>query len=209
MRRPMFDNTDPRAVRTRRKLVTAFHDAVRDSDPSDMSVSALSRAAGINRTSFYTHFASPEDLAIHALGELFDLVGDADLVLRSGHDVTAAQASRLALADIVGFVHERRDSYARLLGPGAAPRLVAAIGDAFIEHTVVALTRLPTRPAGVDPEVAARFLAGGVLGVIGRWLAETDGAADPADLVDALVQCLPTWLTADAPPQPDITRRAR
>jgi AcrR family transcriptional regulator len=57
----MTANTDPRAVRTREKLIGAFHEAIRESDPRDMSVSALARAAGVNRTSFYEHFASPED----------------------------------------------------------------------------------------------------------------------------------------------------
>ena len=84
----MIDNKDPRAVRTREKLICAFHEAVLDFDPSKMSVSALARAAGVNRTSFYSHFSSPEDLAIHALSELFDVVGNADIVMRSRHSVS-------------------------------------------------------------------------------------------------------------------------
>lgn len=192
----MAGNTDPRAVRTRRKLIDAFHAAVADSDPSAMSVSGLARAAGINRTSFYSHFDSPEDLAIQALSELFDVVGNADIVMRAGHDVSASEASRRALRDIVGFVDERRDSYARVLGPGAAPRLVRAVTDAFKERTATSLERVSTRPPGADVRVTARFLAGGVLGVIGDWLADDHGWS-PDELVEALIQCLPGWLNAD------------
>ena len=36
----MIDNQDPRAVRTREKLICAFNEAVLDSDPGKMSVSA-------------------------------------------------------------------------------------------------------------------------------------------------------------------------
>jgi len=75
---------------------------------------------GVNRTSFYGHFSSPEDLAIHAISELFDVVGEADIVLRAEHRVTGVQASRQALREIVRFIAERRASYVRLLGPGAA-----------------------------------------------------------------------------------------
>lgn len=117
-KRSKIGNDDPRAVRTREKLIGAFNEAVRDCDPRDMSVSALTRAAGVNRTSFYGHFASPEDLAIHALSELFDVVTSADIVMRSQHTVSGAEASRQALRQIVGFVAQRRASYARLLGPG-------------------------------------------------------------------------------------------
>ena len=39
----MIDNKDPRAVRTREKLICAFNEAVLDPDPGKMSVSALAR----------------------------------------------------------------------------------------------------------------------------------------------------------------------
>ena len=195
--RPKIDSSDPRALRTRQKLVDAFHAAVADADPAAMSVASLTRAAGVNRTSFYSHFASPEDLAIHALSDLFDVVGDADILMRSEHSVPAEEASRRALRDIVGFVYERRDSYARVLGPGAAPRLLRAVTEAFTERTVVSLDRIGTRPPGADVRVTARFLAGGVLGVIGAWLSDDQSRWTPDELVEALIHCLPGWLNID------------
>jgi AcrR family transcriptional regulator len=192
----MADSSDPRALRTRQKLVDAFHAAVAGSDPSAMSVAALTRAAGINRTSFYSHFSSPEDLAIHALSELFDVVVNADIAMRTEHSVPAEEASRRALHDIVGFVWERQDSYARVLGPGAAPAVARAVEKAFTERTVVSLERV-ARPAGADVRVTARFLAGGVLGVIGAWLSAEFEPRSPDELVEALIQCLPGWLNTD------------
>jgi AcrR family transcriptional regulator len=193
-RRAMTSNTDPRAIRTREKLIGAFHEAIRDSDPRDMSVSALARAAGVNRTSFYEHFASPEDLAIHALSELFDVVSNADIVMRAQHAVTGAEASRRALHEIVSFVAAERDSYARVLGPGAAPRLLHAVAKAFTERTVQALEPMDVRPPEADPRITAQFLAGGVLGVVGAWLAGPEPVMSADQLVDALIQCLPGWL---------------
>src|SRR6201995_3845880 len=193
-RRLMTGNTDPRALRTREKLISAFHDAIRDSDPREMSVSALARAAGINRTSFYEPFASPEDLAIHALSELLDVVSNADIAMRAQHAVTGAEASRRALHQIVSFVAAQRDSYARVLGPGAAPRLLHAVAEAFTERTVLAPEPTDVRPPGADPRATAQFLAGGVLGVVGAWLADPDPGMTTDQLADALVECLPGWL---------------
>jgi AcrR family transcriptional regulator len=195
--RPKLGSSDPRAVRTRTKLIGAFHAAIAGSDPAAMSVSALTQAAGVNRTSFYSHFSSPEDLAIHALSELFDVIGNADIAMRGEHSVPAAEASRRALRDIVSFVSQRRESYARVLGPGAAPRLLREVTEAFAERTVVSLERMDSRPADADPRVTARFLAGGVLGVIGAWLADPGSPWSPDDLVEALIQCLPGWLNTD------------
>jgi AcrR family transcriptional regulator len=197
--RPKLDSSDPRAQRTRRKLIGAFHAAIAESYPAAMSVAALTRAAGVNRTSFYSHFSSPEDLAIHALSELLDVVGEADIIRRSEHAVPAEEASRQALRDIVDFVSERRELYARVLGPGAAPRLVTAVADAFTERTMASLERIETCPPGADIRVTAQFLAGGVLGVIGAWLSDERPGCSPDELVEALVQCLPVWLNADDP----------
>ena len=195
--RPKIDSSDPRALRTRRKLVDAFHGAIADADPAAMSVASLTRAAGVNRTSFYSHFASPEDLAIHALSDLFDVVGDADILMRPEHSMPAEELSRRPLGDIVGFVYERRDSYARVLGPGAAPRLLMAVTEAFTERTVASLERISTRPPGADVRVTARFLAGGVLSVIGAWLSDDQSRWTPDELVEALTHCLPRWLNID------------
>ena len=190
----MIDSSDPRAMRTRQKLVAAFHAVVAESDPAAMSVASLARVAGVNRTSFYSHFSSPEDLAIHALGELLEVVGDTDILLRAEHSVSAEEASRRALRDIVQFVWERRDSYARVLGPGAAPRLLNAVTEAFTERTVTTLSLIQGRPAGADVDLTARFLAGGLLAVLGVWLSGEPSRWSPDEVVEALVQCMPRWL---------------
>lgn len=194
--RPMADNTDARAVRTRAKLIEAFHRVVRDTDLDEISVSALTRAAGVNRTSFYAHFSSPDDLAIHALGELLDVVSSTDIVLRSENTLTAEAASRRALGEIVDFVWERRASYARLLGPAAPSRLPVAVTDAFAAHAARSIREMPGRPPEADPVLTAQFIAAGVLHVVGRWLAEPRRWSRER-LVVALMHCLPGWITTD------------
>jgi AcrR family transcriptional regulator len=190
----MVANTDPRAVRTREALIAAFRDLVREQHPGEMTVAALCRAAGINRSTFYQHFSSPEDLAVHALGDLFDAVIATDTALRASDSTTSPrEASRRAIAGIVGFIADHRDTYASLLAPGAAPpALQRALVATYTEHSAAAISAAPARPADADPLVTARFLAGGVLGVLAEWLSEPDRSE--AELVDAIVACLPGWL---------------
>jgi hypothetical protein len=83
-----------------------------------------------------------------------------------------------------------------VLGPGAAPAVARAVEKAFAERTVASLERV-TRPAGADVRVTARFLAGGVLGVIGAWLSAEFEPRSPDELVEALTRCLPAWLNTD------------
>jgi hypothetical protein len=53
---------------------------------------------------------------------------------------------------------------------------------------------MDVRPPGADPRITAQFLAGGVLGVVGAWLADPQQAKSADQLVGALIQCLPGWL---------------
>jgi len=80
--------------------------------------------------------------------------------------------------------------------PGA-PGLLRTVTDAFAEPTVASLDRIGNRPAGADVRVTARFLAAGVLGVLGAWLAAERSRWSPDDQVEALIQCLPGWLNTD------------
>jgi AcrR family transcriptional regulator len=191
----MTGNTDPRAVRSRERLREAFAAAVESQSPSEMSVAALARAAGISRTSFYEHFGSPEELALDALDGLFDTITDLDVELRGDGATSPLAASRNAMQALVDYLGPRRTTYARLLGPGASPKVHAEVTAAYVAHAVQALSRAAHRPASVDVEVTARFLAGGVLGVLGAWLTEPSPRA-PAAVVDALLDCLPAWLIA-------------
>jgi AcrR family transcriptional regulator len=196
MSRAMTGSDDPRAVRTRAALRAAFDELVRDRAPSEMSVAALTRAAGISRTSFYEHYASPEDLALDALDELFATLRDLDIGYRGSDAVSPGEATRRAISALVAYVGARRATYARLLGPGAAPKVHAEVVAAYAEHATSALAAAPGRPAGADAAVTARFLAGGVLTVLGAWLQEPADAQPDADaLVDALVGAMPAWLT--------------
>lgn len=199
--RPMVDSTDPRAVRARRALIDAFDEAVHERSTNDITVSALCRAAGVNRSTFYQHFSSPEDIALQALGGLFDHIRDADIVLRSaGSPISPAEASRRAMADLVAFLTERRAWYARLIGPTAPAPLREAVAAAYVEHSVEALGRMALRPIGADPVTVARFLAGGVLGVLAAWLAEPAHEQSDAQVVDSLLWCLPAWLVDESAP---------
>jgi AcrR family transcriptional regulator len=193
----MVHSADPRAIRTREKLIDAFRRLAQAADPGDITVAALTKAAGVHRSVFYKHFASPEDLAIHMLSDLFGVISSADVVIRSEFAVSGFEASRRAMTDIVRFVGTRRHLYAPLLGSNAPAAAVRRITDAFAELTVRALEQMTSRPASVDPQVVSRFLAHGVLGVVGRWLDDPHSPLSDDEVVEQLIICFPSWLTAE------------
>ncbi|MGY3555521.1 TetR/AcrR family transcriptional regulator [Williamsia sp. R60] len=205
----MARSVDPRAVRTREKLVDAFRRLAQSAGPGDITVSALTEAAGVHRSVFYKHFASPDDLAIHMLRDLFSAISSTDVMMRSEFAVGGLEASQSAMSDIVRFVGARRSLYAPLLGPQAPAGAVARITDAFTELTVEAIQQMTTRPPSVDPQVVSRFSAHGVIGVVGRWLDDAHSPLSDEQVVEQLMLCFPGWLTASSSSPSEGTGRRR
>lgn len=194
-------NSDPRARRTRRKLVEAFLGLVDDAGPAQpMATPAeLSARAGVNRTTFYAHFASTDDLAVEALSELFEIVASSDAAARMSH--RSREASRSSLYEVAAFVDARRDVYGHLLTAGQG-RFRSALELQFVERNRQTLAAMPHLPSGVDAEVTARWIAAAVLGVLGWWCAGgtgQDGRRPTVDeLADTLAALLPEWFLKDS-----------
>lgn len=196
--RAMSRSDDPRAVRSREKLIDAFCRLAETASPGEITVAALTESAGVHRSVFYRHFASPDELAIHMLRDLFGALSRTDVVLRSEIAVGGLQASRSAMTEFVRFVGARRSWYAPLLGSRAPAGAVRCVTDAFAELTAEAIGQMAVRPPDVDPHFVSRFLAHGVVGVTGRWLDDADSPASEGQIVEQLLACFPAWLIADS-----------
>lgn len=194
----MTYSLDPRAVRTREKLIDAYQRLATSTPSGDISVAALAEAAGIHRSVFYKHFASPEDLAIHMLRDLFSVISSADVTMRRDFAVSGLTASRSAMSGIVRYIGARRALFSPLLGSGAPTRVVQQVTDACADLTAQAIEQMTVRPPSVDPQIVSRFLAHGVIGVIGRWLDEAPSRFSEDEVVGQLIQCFPGWLTAES-----------
>jgi AcrR family transcriptional regulator len=176
---------DVRAERTRAKLIAAFDELSLTGE--SLSVANIVQLSGVNRTTFYSHYAGVDELAVQALGELFDAVAVLDVTGRGhGHDT---ETSRQSLREVATFIGERRSSYTTLLERNA---FLLAVEDAFTERNRQTLARMRTVPPHVDHEVAARFVAAGALGTIAQWL-RTGAVEDAAVIAARIVDVLPAW----------------
>ncbi|WP_415143326.1 TetR/AcrR family transcriptional regulator [Nocardioides sp.] len=167
----MAHNTDPRARRTRAKLVAAYRELRSERPETAVSVTELVRRAGVARSAFYAHFTDTEDLAVEALTELFDAISSVDTFTRYGEAGSALSSSIASMREVITFVGSRREEYLALLSSGG--RYATAVEDAFAAHVLATLRERETTEG--DPEVTARFIATGSLGVIAWWLGAPAG----------------------------------
>jgi len=194
---------DARAVATRRRLARALHDELA-SGATDVSVTAVTRRAGIARSTFYTHFAAVEDLAVFVVSDIVDALAPLDVQRRSERSLGREEITRLGLAALLDKLSEQGEilvfATSSTSGATVRDRLVATQARG-IELTM--LTEIPDlEPSAV--RMAAEFIAAGVIHVVLSWLAEPAGVTRD-EILDALFRTLPAWLTSDSGAQPAPT----
>ena len=163
---------DPRTRRSRSALEAALLELIDERELAQISISDVTKRAGVNRSTFYEHYTGLDDLAASACTVHFDeLVKSAPLSTSdSARDVAQARHS---LANLFAHVAEHAHLYRTLLGPEGSARV---INHLLHRITAGAHNRTGSADEHADDFVehphdpAAAFVAGAVLGTVVDWL---------------------------------------
>lgn len=195
---------DARQRRSQERLFAAVLRLSAERPVAELSVTAVAADAGVHRSTFYEHAASPADLLEAALvAELDELreglpgpeVADPAEVARAVTEVTAG---------VLRHVERYADVYRRGLGSGSgAGSLHAMLSGHFRESSRLLLEQgrvaigvgVPGVPADTVADLAVRLLADGTVGAIEGWLARPELSVD--DFLRSYVALLPAWWPAD------------
>ncbi|WP_022890426.1 TetR/AcrR family transcriptional regulator [Agromyces italicus] len=172
---------DVRIERTRRALQAALFDLARERPLDELTVADIAARAGVNRSSFYQHYADKETLLADALDAAAEAAGaSVPRVLRPG------SAPPQALFDYLRHFDENAEVYRRVLGPqGSAvvmSRLRARLETIVREGIEASGSRVFD---GLPLDVVGAGIAGTALGVIEAWLAR-----DPRPPVETAAEWL-------------------
>lgn len=192
LRSTLAQTDDSRALETRRRLVEAWTRAAQDG-VADIGVAAVARAAGVGRSTFYTHFATIEDLAVTAASELFTQGSAEDVERRTAHRLGRREITRLGLEQLVADLWEGRallvSAVSLPTGAVVRQRIAADVARSLVP------TILAERPGLSEDELrlTASYIAGGVANLVLAWIDEP--TVDRDDLVEYLLSLLPGWMT--------------
>ena len=184
---------DPRPERTRRLLANALA-ALTEDGVSDPSVTEIVARAGVNRSSFYAHFADTGELARYALRGVFDSISRADFALRTSAGVSGTSAAWTALASVV----EHARGHAALLkmsSSSSGDSGLAAVA-ALLADNIASFNR-SFAPGLTDAEAQATavYVANGLTGLLTGWLGGAI-ACSQEELVDLMVAQLPEYMAS-------------
>ncbi|GAB3302646.1 TetR/AcrR family transcriptional regulator [Pseudoclavibacter terrae] len=181
---------DPRPARTQAAIVAAVEELSARGD--EVTVPAIVAEAGVSRSTFYAQFRDLDALAVRILTEVFTQIEELDLSLRAS--ATPIETARATTSQLVAEFAKRRTLYAGVLGSRTTTEAARAVRAAFAEQALG--TMQLTVPAGLDPKVAAEYVAGGSLAVITAWL--LSDTPEPTERVQQqLLALLPAWLIND------------
>ncbi|MFF8816391.1 TetR/AcrR family transcriptional regulator [Leucobacter sp. NPDC015123] len=184
---------DPRSERVRARLLAAATEL--GAHGESFSVSALARRAGVSRSVFYVHFDDLADFALHLQQVHIGEIAHAAALERDADPHDAMLRSQRALVAHFGANRSLYRAAFSLAGGGAAGEgTVAALSTAIMIH----ISEVGTMPAGMRADIAARYIAEAVTGVLASWLAGELEASEE-ELAQHLYALLPSWMH-DAPP---------
>ncbi len=161
----MEKKQDARVRYTKMMIRSSFMELLREKPVAKISVTELCERAGINRATFYAHYADPSDLLRSIEEELLS-----DLSRWLGPAIDAQGGVNLAdmLTPIIEYIGENADVCSVLL---------SGTGDAGFQAKVVDAVEKPFLASfrhGGNREIAEyyyTFAADGSVGIIKKWLA--------------------------------------
>jgi AcrR family transcriptional regulator len=192
---------DPRAARTRQGIVDAVA-RLRSRSSDELAVTDIVREAAISRSSFYAHFAGLDELAIELLRR--DFASAAPIASSGGAETR--ESARDSYLRLVEHFSTQPSIYSSALGLPLSRRAYDEVIASYAEQLMASFapstaktaestdSTVATGPSDVRVRVAATYVAGGTVMLLGSWIAG-ELPLSKEELVDELVALLPPWLS--------------
>jgi AcrR family transcriptional regulator len=163
--------SDPRTLRTRAALLGAVMSLVAEAGIGSLTIAAITRNAGLHRSTFYLHYDGLVDLYRDCMQTLFDELRQEVWALRLPADQDGADAWVPHVACMFRHLAEHEAFYGRILGRPGAPVFRGLFQEALYELMVEPIA-LEDPGATGSPRLAMtlRFFIGGFTEVASWWL---------------------------------------
>lgn len=184
---------DPRVSRTRAKIFEAV-EALVGAHSESISVADIVRQAGVSKTSFYSHFASLDELALQFVERAYEHLGSSSLSTRTSAPNSGDYqvAIRESYGKLINHYVEHRPFYVAVLALPLSRSVHTKVVRAMAADIEPGIAAHPALPASLRPHLAASLISSAVVGFLDEWL-EDDFDATADELLTHLMELLPAW----------------
>lgn len=183
---------DARITQTQAVLAAAILDLAADRPISEITVSDITRAAGINRATFYNHYTSAGALLASVIADELDAVREADHRMHELGESSQEEIARRSIDATIEIVERHRRVFELALLDAHDISLHRALAAHFEVSSRQHLENYARGAESVpDSAIVARFVAEGIVGAIESWLTTPDVPA--AHVTNAIMSAMPPW----------------
>lgn len=182
------DKLDPRVRRTRLLIEEAFLELLGEKTLQALTVGEITRRAGINRATFYSHFYDKYALFSHTVRTTFQHTLDQHLPPDAPFSHATIRALVLAVCHYFVYLNSQCPPSDRQLRPVAETEVQAVVSEQLLGW-------LRADPGQADPELTAVFLSWAIFGVGLQWVGN-QLAPDVDDIARRMVALIEAALAA-------------
>lgn len=176
--------TESRRTRyTRRAMQDALIELMADRPLGAITVKALCEQADVNRSTFYAHYASIEELLNDIEDETMDWVTTALDQLLAHPDRTVIER---IIERVCAYIAENRNHLRVLMSPKADADFQQRLLGLIYSRREIAERMQPASNSPEEARMRMRFAVSGSIGLIQYWLA-TDPAASPESVARTII----------------------
>ena len=167
--------TDKRVLKTKKAIKTAHLSIMEEKDISDITISELTRKAGINRRTFYTHYRSISDIIDEIESDMVALLSEVVIKI----DVTDIRKSAynvfIELNEMVAVEFDYYFSRVRMDMRGVFMTRLKGIASELADKLLSENSNLSRETA----EMISEYIVGGFFNVFVEW--RTSGGNIPVE----------------------------
>lgn len=153
-------------TRSERSIIRAYVELMEEKGTARISVTDIVNVADLNRSTFYAHFKSAEDVRekIHT-----DIIDEIMGMLDAGDYRNCLSDPHPTLKHILDFIKSDETLYKRLLRTAGAMEFMKRLEDIVIERFLTDEIILPQIKDRQDFEMTLRLVMGGFISVLQDW----------------------------------------
>lgn len=135
---------DKRVLKTKNAIFTAFKELVEQKDMAEISISELTKNAGITRSTFYMYYDTVSDVRDDIENEIINRIGNILTEDEIGHSLTNPYQLLSTVAEEI-TKQDQNNKY--ILSSSSSGRLLDKINDKIVESYMHSLSSNPTSEA--------------------------------------------------------------